>query len=233
MKSLFLIPARGGSKSIPHKNIKPLAGKPLIYYTIDIARSLSNDEDICVSTDDDEIINVVNAYGLKVPFKRPDALASDTSGSYEVIIHALDYYQSKGIKYDTVVLLQPTSPFRSTDDVRKCMEVYSPRYDMIVSVKSASSNPYYDCFEADENGYLHQSKGDGLYKRRQDVPKVYEYTGSVYVMNVAALRKKDLANFKKVGFVEMNDIASIDLDTILDWKLAELIISENLCTVHI
>lgn len=228
MKSLFLIPARGGSKGIPRKNIKLLAGKPLIYYTIDIARALSDDADICVSTDDNEIIEVVNAYGLKVPFTRPKCLATDTSSSYEVIMHALSFYQSKGLEYDVVVLLQPTSPFRSMEDVKRCMEAYSPQYDMIVSVKQASSNPYYDCFEADENGYLVQSKGNGLYKRRQDVPKVYEYTGSVYVMNVAALREKDLCNFKKVGFVEMNDMASIDLDTMLDWKFAELMISEKI-----
>ena len=93
MKYLVVIPARGGSKGIPRKNIKPLAGKPLIYYTIDTARAIVPDEDICVSTDDDGIIQIVENYGLKVYFKRPDELATDTAGTYEVLLHALDFYE--------------------------------------------------------------------------------------------------------------------------------------------
>lgn len=228
MKALYLIPTRGGSKGIPHKNIKPLNGKPLIYYTIDVARAFTSDENICVTTDDDEITKVVENYDLKVPFKRPDDLASDTAGSYEVIMNALDYYQAKGINYDAVVLLQPTSPFRNVEDVQKCIDLYSSDYDMVVSVKQASSNPYYDCFEPDSNGWLKPSKGDGSYQRRQDAPKVYEYNGAVYIMNVSALKKKNYNFFQKVGFVEMDEFSSIDLDTVLDWKFAELILSEGL-----
>ena len=93
MNSLVIIPARGGSKGIPHKNIKELGGKPLICYTIDLARSLVSDKDICVSTDDMEIIRVVENYGLKVPFVRPAYLATDTMGTYEVLLHALDFYE--------------------------------------------------------------------------------------------------------------------------------------------
>ena len=96
MRFLIVIPARGGSKGIPRKNIKPFDGKPLINYTIDCARAIAKDEDICVSTDDDEIIQVVENYGLKVPFKRPAELATDTAGTYEVLLHALDFYESKG-----------------------------------------------------------------------------------------------------------------------------------------
>ena len=106
---LYVIPARGGSKGIPHKNIKLLHGKPLIYYSIDIARSLTNDEHICVSTDDEEIIKVVSDYGLKVPFVRPRELANDTASTNDVLIHALKYYESIGKNYTAIVLLQPTS----------------------------------------------------------------------------------------------------------------------------
>ena len=113
MKSLFLITARGGSKGIPHKNIKPLNGKPLIYYAIDVARQFVEDEDICVSTDGDDIIKTVEDYNLKVLFKRPAELASDTAGSDEVILHAVQYYEALGRLYDNIVLLQPTSPFRT------------------------------------------------------------------------------------------------------------------------
>lgn len=228
MKKLFLIPARGGSKGIPHKNIKPLNGKPLIYYAIDIARQFTDDKNICVSTDGDDIIKVVEEYGLKVPFKRPDTLASDSSGSYEVIMHALDFYKNNGTTYDTVVLLQPTSPFRRFVDVRNCIDVYNSEYDMVVSVKNASSNPYYDCFEKNEKGYLHISKGDGNIQRRQDAPGVYEYNGAVYVINVNSLYQLPMNEFKKVGMFVMDEIHSLDLDTIIDWKFAELLIKENL-----
>ena len=187
MKSLFLITARGGSKGIPHKNIKPLAGKPLIYYAIDVARQFVDDEDICVSTDGDDIIKTVEKYGLKVPFRRPAELASDTSGSYEVILHALQYYEALGRLYDNIVLLQPTSPFRTKEDVEMCISKYGSDCDMVVSVKRATSNPYYDIFEEDAKGNLVISKGDGKITRRQEAPKCYEYNGAVYVINVDSL----------------------------------------------
>ena len=113
MKLLYLIPARGGSKGIPRKNIKELSGKPLIAYSIDVARQLTDDCNICISTDDDEIMQVVTSYGLTVPFKRPDFLATDSVGTYEVILHAIDFYENLGVNYDAVVLLQPTSPLRT------------------------------------------------------------------------------------------------------------------------
>ena len=112
MNGLYLIPARKGSKGIPHKNRKPLAGIPLIGYSIETALQLTDAENICVSTDDEEIIRIAEGYGLRVPFVRPEALSSDTSGSREVILHALDHYQQAGRQFDAVILLQPTSPFR-------------------------------------------------------------------------------------------------------------------------
>ncbi len=228
MDYLYIIPARGGSKGIPHKNIKLFGGKPLIQYAIETARQLTKDENICVTTDDDEIISTVEKIGLKVPFKRPDSLATDHSSSYDVIMHAINFYEQQGKHYDAIVLLQPTSPFRSVNDVKACIEKYSPEYEMVVSVKNASSNPYYDCFESDSNGYLTPSKGDGNISRRQDAPKVYEYNGAVYVMNVEALKKGTYNLFHKIGFVEMDETHSVDLDTMFDWKVAELMLNEGL-----
>lgn len=228
MKSLFLITARGGSKGIPHKNIKPLAGKPLICYAIDVARLFTGDENICLSTDDDAIIQTAEDYGLRVPFKRPDELASDTAGSYEVILHALKFYEDKGQKYDNIVLLQPTSPFRTKEDVEGCISKYDEGCDMVVSVKPASSNPYYDIFEEDANGNLVISKGDGKITRRQEAPKCYEYNGAVYVINPTSLKTMHMNDFEKIRFYEMSEIHSVDLDTMLDWKYAELLIEEKL-----
>ena len=227
MKTLYVIPARGGSKGIPGKNIKPLAGKPLIEYSIDVARSLANDEDICVTTDDNAIIETVERSGLKVPFVRPAELSTDQSGTYEVLLHALDFYESKGVHYDTMVLLQPTSPFRTVDDVKACIELYSDDIDMVVSVKQAATNPYYNAFEIDDNGFLHISKGEGNYTRRQDAPKVWEYNGAVYVINVESLRKMPLGKFTRRRMYEMSAERSIDLDTPTDWLIAETIITKQ------
>lgn len=228
MKTLYVIPARGGSKGIPGKNIKPLAGKPLISYTIDVARELAPDCDICVTTDDADIISTVEAMDLKVPFVRPAELATDHSGTYEVLIHALDFYESQGIHYDTLVLLQPTSPLRTADDVRSCLQLYTPEIDMVVSVMQAATNPYYNAFETDEDGFLHISKGDGKYTRRQDAPKVWEYNGAVYVINTASLRKMRLGEFTRRRMYEMSRERSIDLDTPTDWLIAETLIRNNL-----
>lgn len=227
MKTLYVIPARGGSKGIPGKNIKPLAGKPLIAYTIEVARALADDEDICVTTDDRAIIDVVENMGLKVPFVRPAELATDHCGTYEVLLHALDFYGIKGIRYDRLVLLQPTSPFRTIDDVKACLDLYSDDIDMVVSVKPAATNPYYNAFETDENGFLHISKGDGQYTRRQDAPEVWEYNGAVYVINANSLRKMPLGKFTRQRMYQMRAERSIDLDTPTDWLIAETLLTKK------
>lgn len=227
-KILVIIPARGGSKGIPYKNIKELGGKPLICYSIDVARQLTDDENICVTTDDDTIIKVVEDYGLKVPFKRPDYLATDTCGSNEVIQHAYKFYADQGKLYDIILLLQPTSPFRRFDDVIGSIAFYDESLDMVVTVKEAVANPYYNCYEEDINGYLVVSKGDGKLVRRQDAPPAYEWNGAVYVINPKRLMEVGLAGLTKVKKYVMDDIHSIDLDTMFDWKVAELILKENM-----
>lgn len=227
MKILIIIPARGGSKGIPHKNIKPLAGKPLIHYTIDVARQIVPDEDICVSTDDTEIIKCIEAYGLIVPFVRPEELATDTAGTYEVLLHALNFYERQGKTYDIVILLQNTSPFRTAEHVREALNLYTSELDMVVSVKECSANPYYCVFEENEGGYLHVCKGAGNITRRQDAPKVYEYNGAIYIINAESLMKMPLNAFPhRVKYV-MDSESSIDLDTMFDWKMAEMIMSDK------
>lgn len=228
MKILVVIPARGGSKGIPHKNIKPLNGKPLIYYSIDVARQFTADEDICVTTDDDEIIKVVENYGLKVPFKRPDYLATDTCGSNEVIQHAWKFFENRGIHYDAVLLLQPTSPFRKVEFLKEAVALYDDSIDMVTSVKSAPCNPYYDGFEDNEEGLLAISKGDGTIERRQDAPKVWQLNGSIYVINPNSLMEKGLAHFTRIRKYAMSELYSVDIDNPFDWKVAELIIEEKL-----
>tara|TARA_B100000809_G_scaffold262326_1_gene313063 strand:- start:3307 stop:3999 length:693 start_codon:yes stop_codon:yes gene_type:complete len=225
-KTLFIIPARGGSKGVPGKNIKLLNGKPLILHTIDIARKLTNDENICVSTDDLEYIQTIEEYGLKVPFKRPHHLATDTTSSEAVIRHALSHYNETGIYYEKIVLLQPTSPLRDENHINEALTSYTKKLDMLVSVKETSSNPYYVLFEENKKGYLEKSK-TGDFTRRQDCPKVWEYNGAIYVINVNSLQKKSISDFTKIKKYEMDDTSSIDIDTPLDWKIVELILNER------
>lgn len=224
---MIVIPARGGSKGIPRKNIKPLHGRPLIHYSIDVARALAPDSHIILSTDDDEIRRVAEETGLPVPYRRPEALATDTAGSREVILDAMDWADRNGIEYDKVVLLQPTSPLRTADDVRRCVEKYTPDLDMVVTVTPAACNPYYDCFETRPDGTLHVSKGEGLYTRRQDAPKAWQFNGAVYVINPESIRRMPLGEFPRRVPVEMPRSRSVDLDTPLDWMLVEKLMEDD------
>ena len=228
MKSLVIIPARGGSKGIPHKNIKPLNGKPLIHYTIDVARGVAKDEDICVSTDDPDIIKCVENYGLKVPFVRPAELATDTAGTYEVLLHALDFYEKQGRHYDVVLLLQNTSPFRTAEHVKEALELYRKDIDMVVSVNKTKTNPYYNCFEEDSDGFLKKTIDSSLLVRRQDAPVTYEFNGAIYIFNVLKLKQMHFGKFSKTIKYVMDDLHSVDLDNMIDWKFAEFIINEHL-----
>lgn len=231
MKPLIIIPARGGSKGIPHKNIKELGGKPLICYAIDTARKITSDENICVSTDDDDIIKVVEDYGLKVQFKRPDYLATDNAGTNGVLLHALDFYEKKGNHYDIVILLQTTSPFRRAEDVIEAVKLYDDSVDMVTSVMPAKCNPYYDGFEDNAEGLLTISKGDGTIERRQDAPKVWQQNGAVYVINPFELKAKGLAGMTRIRKYVMDELHSVDLDNMLDWKIAEIMLEEKLVEI--
>lgn len=225
---LIIIPARGGSKGIPRKNIKPLNGKPLIYYAIDTARAITADENICVSTDDMEIKSVVENYGLRVPFLRPDKLSTDTAGTYEVLLHALDYYEKQGKHYDIVLLLQTTSPFRTAEQVKEALALYDrSQADMVVSVKECPANPYYNVFEENSDGFLHVCKGNGNIFRRQDAPKVYEYNGAIYIMDAEKLKTTHMHKMQKRVKYIMDAQSSFDLDTMQDWEMAEMILKTS------
>lgn len=228
MRTLFVIPARGGSKGIPGKNIKPLCGKPLICHSIDQARRFADDADICLTTDDPRIAAVASAHGLHVPFLRPAELASDTASTRDALLHALDFYESQGIAYRRIVLLQPTSPLRTVDDIRGALALWREGIDMVVSVREAATNPYYNAFETGPDGYLHISKGDGLFTRRQDAPRVWEYNGAVYVINVASLREMPMGRFPRRVMFPMSVENSIDLDTPVDWITAEALLKSRI-----
>lgn len=225
--TLYLIPARGGSKGIPGKNIKPLGGKPLLAYSIATARELTDDTHICLSTDSEEIKAVAEGMGLQVPFLRPDYLATDGCGTHDVILHALDFFKGKGRNYERVVLLQPTSPFRTADDVRGALALWTPVTELVVSVCEAATNPYLNCYELDEKGFLHISKGEGTLPCRQAAPKAYEFNGAVYVIDVDALRERPMGKMERRVPYFMPRNRSVDLDTPLDWLVAEMLLNQS------
>ena len=217
---IVVIPARGGSKGVPGKNIKELGGKPLIQYTIDAAREISENKDIIVSTDSEKIKTLVESLGLEVPFLRPAELATDTSGTQEVLLHALSFVEGKELYPETLVLLQPTSPFRNATHIKEALELYNNDLDMVVSVKETKSNPYYVLKEENNLGFLENSK-KGEFTRRQDCPKVWELNGAIYVINVQSLKSKQISEFTKVKKYVMDEVSSHDIDTKMDWLLAE------------
>nr|WP_299171047.1 acylneuraminate cytidylyltransferase family protein [uncultured Allomuricauda sp.] len=230
MKPLVVIPARGGSKGIPGKNIKMLNGKPLIQYTIEAAMKVFKNSEICLSTDSSEIREVAENLGLKVPFLRPAELATDTATTYDVLLNALDFYEKNGLHPDAVILLQPTSPLRNSQHIKDALKEYSFDYDMLVSVTETKSNPYYVLFEENQNGWLKKSK-KGKFTRRQDCPKVWEFNGAIYVIKTNSLKKGDFTTFEKIKKYVMDAALSIDLDDTLDWKICEFLLKEKIVTL--
>ena len=227
MKTLYLIPARGGSKGVPGKNIRPLGGIPLIGHSIRQALKVADHpKDVVVTTDSQEIADIATGEGARIPFIRPSELATDTAGSREVILHAVDFLNAQGAGYDAVVLLQPTSPFRKVEDIRDAVALFEQkRPGIVVSAAPARSNPYYNAFECDADGFLKISKGDGLITRRQDAPEVWEFDGSIYVIDPEALRKApSIARIENILPYPLKE-KGVDIDSELDFIIAEQMIN--------
>lgn len=207
--------------------MKQLGAQPLIRYSLDIARALSSDDHICVSTDDKQVIDILKAAHYQVPFTRPDHLATDEAGMHEVMLHALSFYKNQGIDYNRLVLLQPTSPFRTEEQVHEAISLFHSGLDMVVSVKVARSNPYYVLMEENKEGWLSKSK-QASFGRRQDAPEVYELNGAIYVINANRLLQGPISGFERIKKYVMNEISSLDLDTPFDWMIAETVMEKGL-----
>lgn len=186
MKNILItICARGGSKGIPGKNIKPVAGRPLLWYTAEIAKKVASkyNADIIVSTDSDDIKAVAANCGLSNDYKRPDYLANDTCGKVDAIKDALLYFENKRKKtYDFIIDLDVTSPIRTVEDIEGCISRMVEREEAltIFSVSPCSRNPYFNMVEEKKDGFYGVVLG-GKYKTRQSAPKVYDMNASIYV----------------------------------------------------
>jgi CMP-N,N'-diacetyllegionaminic acid synthase len=226
MKILYLIPARKGSKGLPSKNTKLLGDKPLIEYSIDFAlKNLKIEDELCISTNDEAVLAIANSKGIYIPFIRPEELANDNASSHDVIIHAINHYEKLNQIFDAVLLLQPTSPFRTQDDFTHLIKEYDDDTDMVVSVKLAKENPYFTLFEENKDGFLNRSK-TGVFERRQDCPDVYAFNGSMYLINIKSIKKSRLTDLKNIKKIIMPEERSVDIDTLADWTLAEFYLSK-------
>lgn len=228
MNFIFLIPARGGSKGIPNKNTKRLDGKPLLHYSIELARNFVDDSRIIVSTDSSKIARCAEEVGLPVPFMRPEELATDTAGTYEVILHAREYCKNVGIEVDAFVLLQPTSPLRTVNQLKEILCVYNHNVDLVVSVVKSAHNPYFVSYQENDDGMLEPVLESSRLVRRQDCPDVYNVNGAFYVINSKSLGKYvSLPDFPKKIKYEMDSYTSIDIDEPLDWEICEYLIRKR------
>lgn len=221
MKTIATICARGGSKGLPGKNIRPFAGRPLIVHTIEQALACRAVAGVYVSTDDDEIAAVARAAGATVPYKRPAELATDEAGKLPVIEHLVRHLEQQGQAVERVVDLQPTSPLRDAADIEAALAAHATA-DLVVSVAEARDNPYFNLVEAGPDGLVHLSKGSGN-TRRQDAPAVYALNGSIYVWRRAALAHAavhGLWSVRVAPFV-MPRWKSVDIDDLDDFEYAE------------
>ena len=216
---LAIIPARGGSKGVPRKNIRVLAGRPLIAWTIEEAKKSRYIDRLILSSDDPEIIRVAGEWGCEAPFVRPPELARDDTPGIDPVLHALGELPS----YDYVVLLQPTSPLRTAEDIDGALELCLARNSRAcVSVTEPDKSPYW-MFNRDSDGRLRPLIDTGeIAGRRQDLPRVYALNGAVYVAESAWLAEsRSFLTGDTLGY-EMPKERAADIDTELDFTIAEL-----------
>lgn len=227
MKILVVIPARGGSKRIPNKNIKQLGGKPLICWTLDLIKSTSYDVDIIVSTDDIEIAKIAQEKNIFVPWLRPEDLSTDTSSTVDVVLHSLNWYQLNKGTVDGILVLQPTSPFRSIIDIEKGLELFKiNNFKTVIGVSKSVTHPAW-CFSLANNGELEPVIDRiGLSLRSQDLKPVYEVNGSFYLISPKELiSQKSFFSNSLIPLLIDDAHRAIDIDTELDWLFAETILN--------
>jgi CMP-N,N'-diacetyllegionaminic acid synthase len=231
MKILTIIPARGGSKGVPGKNIKLLNGKPLLAYTSEIALQSRYLTEVIVSTEDEQIRGVAKKLGLQVPFIRPMTLAQDNTPTIDVIIHALEWYGNQNSFFDAVCLLQVTSPFRTLEFLDKAIEKFmASGCDSLVSVQRVPHeyNPHW-AFEVNTDGNLKIATGEAeIIPRRQELPTAYHRDGSLYITKTKVLLEAHSLYGKSTAYIESDAEFYVNIDTIQDWEKAEEMIQNKL-----
>lgn len=231
MKTLFIIPARGGSKGLPDKNIKILLGKPLIAWSIETALNTLKGR-VLVSTDSPKIADIAKQYGAEVPFLRPESLANDTAKSVDVILHCLDFFEKQGEIFDLIVLLEPTSPQRSSEDIISAINklIDTPEALAIVGISKVEGQHPDFLAKQNKQGFLEYLNPDFQVKRRQDISELFFFEGSLYVSKVDAFRKyMSFYHEHTLGF-EMPKWKSFEIDDQTDFIIVESLMQYYLTT---
>ncbi|MBD7909619.1 acylneuraminate cytidylyltransferase family protein [Sporosarcina gallistercoris] len=219
-KILAVISARGGSKGVPRKNIRNLAGKPLIAWTIEAAKESKYIDRLILSSEDEEIIEIAREYSCEVPFKRPSMLSEDTTPGIEPILHALTEIPN----YDYVMLLQPTSPLRIVADIDTCIEkIHEHKAKACVSVSEANDSPYW-MYEILDHKLEPIISKDTLIPRRQELPSVYSLNGAIYIAEIEwLLNSRTFITNETIAYNMPNKRAK-DIDTEEDFVVCEYIL---------
>lgn len=222
MKNVAIIPARGGSKRVPGKNIKPFLGKPIIAYSIQAAIGSGLFDEVMVSTDDAAIATIALQYGATVPFMRSTATANDYAGLAEVIIEVLDEYASRGKRFDNFCCILATAPLvRSEDLVRAYEHFQGGDFDSVYPIV-AFSYPILRSLVLSDKGYVSMRWPEYHNSRSQDMEPAYHDSGTFYFMKSTALKQTGKMITDRSGGIVVDEMSVQDIDTITDWRLAEL-----------
>lgn len=231
-KFLAIIPARGGSKRLPRKNILDLGGKPLIAWTIEAALGCAYIDEVMVTTDDGEIAAVAKEYGAEVPFLRPAVLASDTATSFDAVKHTIEFYRDElGKHFDYVVLLQPTSPMRSSKDISEAIEMLTHKgADAVISVCEADHSPLWMNTLPPDHSMVGFIREEVKNKRSQDLETFYRLNGAIYICGVEKLfEQKTFILRNSIFAYPMSAESSVDIDTRMDFVIALSILQNQKC----
>jgi CMP-N,N'-diacetyllegionaminic acid synthase len=225
LATIATICARGGSQGLPGKNIRPLAGKPLIAHSIAQALASPRIDAVYVSTDDEEIAAIARDHGAEVPFLRPAELATASAPKAPVVRHLVEAVEAAGVAVGTIVDLQPTSPLREVADIHACLDLLDADTDCVITGSIAHENPYFSMVELDESGQARLSKPlTSEIAGRQMAPPVYAMNGSVYVWHRATLDKGLWGGRTRLHVMPRE--RSVDIDSAIDFRLAELLMRE-------
>ena len=231
MKNIAIIPARSGSKGLKNKNIKLLNGVPLIAYSIDAAKESKLFYEVMVSTDSDLYADIAKKYGASVPFLRSEAQSNDTADSWDAVKEVLNKYMQLGETFDTVCLLQPTSPLRNAKDIISAYNLYyEKKADSITSVCEVDHSPLWSMILPLDNS-LEEFRKNFKEVPRQQLAKYYRINGAVYIRKVEYTKDNVIIKDTNEYAFVMNRRRSIDIDTIEDFELAEFYIKNNL-SIH-
>ena len=228
-KLIAIIPARSGSKELCDKNIKELNNKPLMAYTIEAACDSKIFDTIHVSTDSIKYSNIASQYGADQPFLRDMGNSGDESSTWDAVREVLQKYEQLGKSFDICVLLQPTSPLRASDDIQKAYELYCNKNAHSVVSVTEVDHPVQWCFTINSTASMESfSKSPFKNSRRQDLEKYYRENGAIYIVSTQDIMnpKFDFYDTKCYAYI-MTRKKSIDIDTLIDFKIAEILIREN------